>query len=388
MRRPGPDRPPGGRRVPVAGSPGRALRPGTRWRWRRWWVGAPPRQEGRTSGLTMLQRPCPRHEAAEVLGDRPGVVGLGVVGGAADVRRQHDLGERGQRVIRRQVLALEVVESRRADLARGQGGHQRVGVVDLGAGRVQEDDAVAHFGEGVGVDHAGRLRRHRGMHGDHVGLGQQLVEGARGVVRVGVVGQDVHAEAAQAPAQGAAHRTEPDQADGAAVQLPGPVALVGNFAVAVDLAFPHVAVGGDDAAGGGEEQGHGELGHGVGVASRGAQDGDPGGGRGRHVDVGGITAAAAHGHDRLLVEVGPADVALDDDDVGALGRRPLGQLGGVVDAERGLVQPRIEHQIRQLVQQIEAGATHGGGHQSLRAGTCHVGANSPCGAGVVHNVGS
>ena len=117
--------------------------------------------------------------------------------------RQDDLGERGQRMVRGQVLALEVVQARRADFARGQRGHQGVGVVDLGPGRVQEDDAVAHFGEGVGADHAGRLRRHRGVDGDHVGLGQQLVEGARGVGGVGVVGEDVHAQAAQAPAQGA-----------------------------------------------------------------------------------------------------------------------------------------------------------------------------------------
>ena len=259
------------------------------------------------------------------------------------------------------------------DLARGQRGHERVGVVDLGPGRVQVDDAVAHFGERIGVDHPGRLLRHRRVHGDDVGLGQQLVEGAGGVGGVGVVGEDVHAEAAQAPAQRAPHRPEPDQADRLAGQLPGPVALVGDLPVAVDLAFPHVAVGRDDAAGGGEEKGDGQLGHGVGVASRGTQHGHPGRGGGRHVDVGGITAAAAHGENGLLVEVGAADVALDDHDVGALRRRPLGQLGGVVDAERGLVQPRIEDEIRQLVQQVEAGTAHGGRHQSLRAGTCHVG---------------
>ena len=236
-------------------------------------------------------------------------------------------------MVRGQVFTLEVVESRRADLARGQGGHQCIGVVDLGPGRVQEDDPVAHFGERVGVEHPGRLRRHGGVDRDDVGLGQQLVEGARGIGRVRVVGEDIHAEAAQAPAQGTAHRAEPDQADRPAVELPGPVALVRDFAVPVDLAFAHVAVSGDDAAGGGEQQGNGELGHGIGVASRGTQDGYPGRGRGRHIDVGGITAAAADSEDRLLVEVSAADVALDDDDVGALGGRPLGQLSGVVDAE-------------------------------------------------------
>jgi len=145
---------------------------------------------------------------------------------------------------------------------------------------------------------------------------------------------------------GACTEITSDEADGLTVQLPGPVALVGDFPVAVDLALPHVAVGRDHAAGGGEQEGHGELGDGVRVAARGTEHGHPGRGRGRHVDVGGITAAAAHGHDRLLVEIGPAGVALDDDDVGSLLRRPLGQLGGVVDAQRGLLQPRVEHQIR------------------------------------------
>ena len=63
---------------------------------------------------------------------------------------------------------------------------------------------------------------------------------------------------------------------------------------------------------------------------------------------------------------------------GALGGHPLGQLCGVVDAQGGLVEPRIEHEIGQLVQQVEAGAAHRGGHQGLRPGSCHVGRDSPC----------
>ena len=83
-------------------------------------------------GVDDVQRARPRHEAAQVLGDGAGVVGLGVVGGPADVRGQHDLGERRERVVGRQVLALEVVEAGGGDLARRQRGDERVGVVDLG----------------------------------------------------------------------------------------------------------------------------------------------------------------------------------------------------------------------------------------------------------------
>ena len=77
-----------------------------------------------------------------------------------------------------------------------------------------------------------------------------------------------------------ADRAQPDQAGRPAGQLPGPEALVGDGAVLVDLARADVGVGGHHAAGGGEEQRHGQLGHGVGVATRGTEHGYPGrGGR-------------------------------------------------------------------------------------------------------------
>src|SRR6516165_12740107 len=75
-------------------------------------------------------------QAAQVLGDGARVIGLGVVGGAADVRGEDHLREGGERVVRREELTFEVVESCRGDLAGGQRGDQGVSVVDLGPRRV------------------------------------------------------------------------------------------------------------------------------------------------------------------------------------------------------------------------------------------------------------
>ena len=51
------------------------------------------------------------------------VVLFGVVGGAADVRRQHDVGQGDQRIVGGEHLAGEVIEPGGGDLA----GHERVG---------------------------------------------------------------------------------------------------------------------------------------------------------------------------------------------------------------------------------------------------------------------
>ena len=61
-------------------------------------------------GIHDVERLRTGEQAAEVLGDGGGVVGLGVVGGAADVGGQHDRVEAGERVVGREELALEVVE--------------------------------------------------------------------------------------------------------------------------------------------------------------------------------------------------------------------------------------------------------------------------------------
>ena len=57
------------------------------------------------------------------------MVRFGVVGRAADVRREHDVVHRAQRMVGGEVLALEVVEAGAGEVARLQRGDERVGVV-------------------------------------------------------------------------------------------------------------------------------------------------------------------------------------------------------------------------------------------------------------------
>ena len=175
-------------------------------------------------------------QAGDVVGHQRRVVRLGVVGGAPDVRRQHDVGHGLQRVVGRQVLALEVVEPGAAEVARRQRGGQGVDVVEGGPGRVQVDRARLHAGELVGADQADRVGRDHGVHRDDVGLGQQVVELVGGGVVEGVVGDDLHAQALEAPGRGPPDRAEADDAHGPARELPGPVALVGDRAAVVDRA--------------------------------------------------------------------------------------------------------------------------------------------------------
>ena len=127
----------------------------------------------------------------QVVGDHLRLARLGVPRGTTDVRGEHDVGHRHQRVVGGQVFADEVVEPGAGQLAAAQGVDQGVGVVQLGAGGVEEDDAVAHGRELLGADHPGGVGGHRRVHRDDVGLGEQLVEAVSRLVVVRVVGDDL-----------------------------------------------------------------------------------------------------------------------------------------------------------------------------------------------------
>ena len=51
---------------------------------------------------------------------------------------------------------------------------------------------------------------------------------------------------------------------------------------------------------------------------------------------------------------------------------PARPIAGVVDAQGRLVEPGVENEVRQLMEELEAGTAHGGGHQRLRPGRCHM----------------
>ena len=192
------------------------------------------------------------------------------------------------------------------------------------------------------------------MHRDDVGLGEQVVERVRGVVGVRVVGDDAHAEPFEPPLRGAADRAEADEARGPPRELPRPEPLVGDRAVAVDLALAHVEVGAHDAAVHREQQRDGELGDGVGVAARRPQHGDARGGGGGDVDVVGVAAARADRDEREVEDGALHGVGLDDEDVRAFGFDALGELLRVVDAQRVLVDPRVEHDVGEALRACRA----------------------------------
>ncbi len=112
-----------------------------------------------TSGLTIWVGVPSGQQRFEVVGDHLRLPRLSVPRGPADVRRQHHVGHADQRMVDRQPFAVEVVQARRGHLAAAQRVDERVGVVQLGAGGVEEDHAVAHGRELLGADHARRCRR-------------------------------------------------------------------------------------------------------------------------------------------------------------------------------------------------------------------------------------
>ncbi len=201
------------------------------------------------------------------------------------------------------------------------------------------------------------------MHRHDVGLREQVVERVGGVVRVGIVRDHTHAEPLEAPLRGASHRTEPDDADRLARELPRPVPLVGEHAVAVGVTGADVGVGRHDAACHREEQPDGELGDRVGVASRRAEHGNAlRRGRG-DVDVVGVAATGADREQRQLEHRARDEVGLHDEEVGALGLHPLRELLTVVEPYRLLVDPGVEHDVGQGLEGREALATEGSGHE-------------------------
>ncbi len=260
-----------------------------------------------------------------------------------------------------------MVEPGGRDLAGLQCRDEGVRVVQLRPGGVDVHGAVLHGGELLGADHPRRLGCHRRVHRDDVGLGQQVVELVRGRRVVGIERDDLHAQAREPPGQRLPDRTQADDAGGLPRDLPRPVPLIRDRSALVDAAVANVAVGLDHVAVQREEQRHRHLGHGVGVAAGGTENGDLGRGRGGDVDVVRVTAARAESDQPGHVEHRLPDlVGLDDDDRRPLRGGPLGQLVGGVEAQRLLLDPRVQHDVGDLPERLEALAAERGGDEGPR----------------------
>ena len=232
-------------------------------------------------------------------------------------------------------LAGEDVEAGGGDPALLERHVERVLVDDAAAGGVDEHQAGLDLGELVLADEPDGLRGLRQVHGDEVGLGEQLVEGhqadahLRGAagLHVGVVGDDLHAEGRQPLRDQHADAAEADDADGLLVELDAGVLA------ALPLAVLERGAGRRDVAGGREHQRDRELGGGDDVGGRRVDDHDAGLGGGLDVDV--VEADAGAGDDLQLrgrreglgVDLGGG---ADEDrvDVGD-GRQQLGAVGAV-----------------------------------------------------------
>ena len=155
--------------------------------------------------------------------------------------------------------------------------------------------------------------------------------------------------------------------------LPGPEPLVGDRAVAEHLAGAHVVVGGEEVTGDGEQQTDRQLGHAVGVAAGRVEHRDAGRGGPGDVDVGGVAAGGADGHERQVEHGALHLVGLAHDDGGALGPGPFGQVGGAVEAQRLVVDPRIEDDVGDLGQPVGARPPEGCGDERGGAGGGRLG---------------
>ena len=142
---------------------------------------------------------------------------------AGEMRRDHDLRKLEQRS--RVRLGREHVQRRARDLARADGSLERLLVDERAAGRIDDPHAVTHSREGVGVEHAARLRVERKMQRHDVGPREDVVERARRLDAElpealgrdeGVEGDDAHPEA-ERPARDLAPDTpETEHAEGLA----------------------------------------------------------------------------------------------------------------------------------------------------------------------------
>ena len=169
-------------------------------------------------------------KVAHLLGDADADLLLRLGGGAADVRRGHDVFPSEQRrSVRR--LSLEYVKRGSGHFAGRQRVVERLAVDQLAAGAVDDAHAVFHLGDRLGPDQLARFGLQGKVQRDVVGAGvklvdvQQLYVGVRcGVARnIRVVGDDLHAERLGAPGHLAADVAEADDAQGSCppVRCPG-----------------------------------------------------------------------------------------------------------------------------------------------------------------------
>ena len=221
---------------------------------------------------------------------------LGLLGRGAEVRGDDDRLVGEERAVGAR-LGGEDVEAGAGDAPLGDGVGEGLLVEHATAGGVDDAHGRLDLGERLLADQADRLGGLGQVDGDEVALGEQLVEGDQAGAEhagalhrdVGVVGEDLDAEALEPLGDELADAAEADDADLLLEQLDAAVLAALPGAVLQGL------VGRRDVAGAGEQQADGELGGAGDVGGRCVDDHDAGLGGGLDVDV--VEADAGAGDD-------------------------------------------------------------------------------------------
>ncbi len=163
----------------------------------------------------------------DVLGDLLAGAVLRFGRGRAEVRREDDVVELDERRVGAR-LDLEDVDAGAGDLAGADRVGERGHLVDAAAGGVDQAHAVLHLRELLGAEHADRVLGLGQVHGDEVGERQQLVDrlvegdahlGGALLGGVGVVADELHAEAAGALGDERADAAQADDGERLLVEL-------------------------------------------------------------------------------------------------------------------------------------------------------------------------
>ena len=294
---------------------------------------------------------------------------LRLAGLGADVRGGHHLRVADQGPVGGRLLG-EDVEGGAGQSAGVEGGEERRLVDHPAAAAVDQQRPRFHPRQPLGAEQAAGLLGQRGVEGDHVGAGEQLVEieqldvepARRGGVEERVEGHHLHLEGAGARRHPLADAAEADDAQGLALQLDADEPL------AVPPLGAHRGVGRRHVAGQREKQREGVL-----------------GGR-QHVGGGGVDHQDAQLGGRLDVDVVDADAgAADHLEPAAGGEQLAGDLGRAahhqgVEAGDQLGEPRplrrrsaLERSAPEAAEDVQAGGVEGVGDQDAMHGAVLAG---------------
>ena len=119
-------------------------------------------------------------------------------------------------------------------------------------------------------------------------------------------------------------------------------------------------------AGGGKQQRQGHLGDRIGVAGRGVEHRNTGGGSAGNVDVIGISPGGGYRSQPKLEHRAGHRITFHHNHISGFGGDPIGQLVGGVDAQWGLFYPRVVDHVCQLPELGETCTLKWGGYQSAR----------------------